>query len=33
VGFATYNDARRVASLVEKKIRSIKCLIVKNRGN
>ena len=33
VGFATHNDAKRVASLVEKKIRSIKCLIIKNREN
>ena len=33
VGFATYDDARKVASLVEKKIRSIKCLIIKKRGN
>ncbi len=32
-GFATYDDARKVASLVEKKIRGIKCLIIKNRGN
>ena len=30
--FATYDDARKVASLVEKKIRGIKCLIIKNRG-
>ncbi|MBW2558499.1 MAG: SPOR domain-containing protein [Deltaproteobacteria bacterium] len=33
VGFATYDDARKVASLVEKKIRGIKCLIIENREN
>ena len=32
-GFATYDDARKAASLVEKKIKGIKCLIIKNRGN
>jgi len=30
-GFATYDDARRVASLLEKKVRGIKCLVIKNR--
>lgn len=29
-GFATYDDARRVASLLEKKIRGIKCLVISN---
>jgi len=33
VGFTTYDDASKVASLVEKKIRGIKCLIIENRGN
>lgn len=30
-GFATYDEARTVASLVEGKIKGIKCLIIKNR--
>ena len=29
-GFATYDDARRVASLLEKKVRGIKCLVISN---
>ncbi|MBW2599424.1 MAG: SPOR domain-containing protein [Deltaproteobacteria bacterium] len=33
VGFATYDDASKVASLVEKEIRGIRCLIIENRGN
>lgn len=30
-GFATYDEARTVKSLLEKKIKRIKCLIIKNR--
>lgn len=30
-GFATYDEAKTVASLLEGKIRGIKCLIIKNR--
>ncbi|MBN2397283.1 MAG: SPOR domain-containing protein [Deltaproteobacteria bacterium] len=30
-GFATYDEARTAASLVESKIKGIKCLIIKNR--
>jgi len=30
-GVATYDEARTVASLLEKKIKGIKCLIIKNR--
>lgn len=30
-GFATYDEAREAASRLEKKIRGIKCLIIKNR--
>ncbi len=30
-GFATYDEARGVGSLLEKKIKGIKCLIIKNR--
>jgi len=30
-GFTTYDEARGVVSLLEKKVKSIKCLIIKNR--
>jgi len=30
-GFATYDDARKVSSLLEKKIKGIKCLIIKDK--
>ena len=30
-GFATYDDARQIASLLEKKVRGIKCLVIRNR--
>ena len=30
-GFATYDDAKQIASLLEKKVRSIKCLVLRNR--
>ncbi len=30
-GFATYDDAKQIASLLEKKVRSIKCLVIRNR--
>lgn len=29
-GFATYDDAKRIASLLEKKVRGIKCLVIRN---
>jgi len=32
-GFATYNDAQKAASVVQKKIKGVKCLIKKTREN